>query len=68
MAVFSPRLLKRFGKRNMSLAGVIVCFVGHAIFLLNPMDFNWVVFSCVIRGIGFAPVQSVIFGFLGDAV
>ena len=26
------------------------------------------VFSCVIRGIGFAPIQSVIFGFLGDAV
>ena len=68
MAVFSPRLLKRFGKRNMSLYGVIICFVGHAIFLLNPTDLNWVVFSCVIRGIGFAPVQSVIFGFLGDAV
>ena len=68
MAVFSPRLLKRFGKRNMSLYGVLLCFVGHVIFLLNPMDFNWVVFSCVIRGIGFAPVQSVIFGFLGDAV
>ena len=33
MAVFSPRLLKRFGKRNMSLYGVIICFVGHAIFL-----------------------------------
>lgn len=68
MAVFSPRLLKRFGKRNMSLYGVSLCFAGHAIFLLNPTDFNWVVFSCVIRGIGFAPVQSVIFGFLGDAV
>ena len=68
MAVFSPRLLQRFGKRNMSLAGVIICFVGHVIFLFNPTNFYWVVFSCVIRGIGFAPVQSVIFGFLGDAV
>ena len=68
MAVFSPRLLKRFGKRNMSLGGVVICLVGHLIFLLNPLDFNWVVFSCVVRGIGFAPVQSVIFGFLGDAV
>lgn len=68
MAVFSPRLLQRFGKRNMSLAGVIICFVGHVIFLFNPTDFYWVVFSCVIRGVGFAPVQSVIFGFLGDAV
>ena len=45
MAVFSPRLLQKFGKRNMSLAGVAICFIGHAIFLLNPTDFNWVVFS-----------------------
>lgn len=68
MAVFSPRLLRRFGKRNMSLGGVLICFIGHVIFLLNPTDFGWVVFSCVVRGIGFAPVQSVIFGFIGDAV
>ena len=68
MAVFSPRLLRRFGKRNMSLGGVVICFIGHVIFLLNPTDFGWVVFSCVVRGIGFAPIQSVIFGFIGDAV
>jgi len=68
MAVFSPRLLRRFGKRNMSLGGVLICFIGHVIFLLNPTDFGWVVFSCVVRGIGFAPIQSVIFGFIGDAV
>ena len=52
----------------MSLIGISVCFVGHLIYLLNPLDFNWVVFSCVIRGIGFAPLSSVIFGFLGDVV
>lgn len=68
MAVFSPRLLRRFGKRNTSLGGVLICFIGHVIFLLNPTDFGWVVFSCVVRGIGFAPIQSVIFGFIGDAV
>ena len=68
MAVFSPRLLRRFGKRNMSLGGVVICFIGHVIFLLNPTDFGWVVFSCVVRGIGFAPIQSVIFGFIGEAV
>lgn len=68
MAVFSPRLLRRFGKRNMSLAGIVICLVGHLIFLFAPENFYMLVFSCVIRGIGFAPIQSVIFGFLGDAV
>ena len=66
--VFCPALLRKFGKRNMSLIGIRGCFVGHLIYLLNPLDFNWVVFSCVIRGIGFAPLNSVIFGFLGDVV
>ncbi|MCH4166918.1 MAG: MFS transporter [Megasphaera sp.] len=68
MIAFSPKLLKRFGKRNMSLAGVIICLIGHIIFLFDPLNFNMLVFSCVIRGIGFAPIQSVIFGFLGDVV
>lgn len=63
-----PPLLKKFGKRNMSLIGVVVALVGHLIYCLNPLDFNWVVFSCFIRGVGFAPLNSVIFGFLGDVV
>ena len=66
--LFCPALLKRFGKRNMSIIGVSVALAGHLIYCLNPLDFNWVVFSCVIRGIGFAPLNSVIFGFLGDVV
>ena len=66
--LFCPTLLQKFGKRNMALCGLAVAFIGHVIYLLNPLDFNWVVFSCVIRGIGFAPLNSVIFGFLGDVV
>lgn len=68
MATCSPKLLVRFGKRNMSLIGVTIALIGHLIFLLAPDSFPMLIFSCVVRGIGFAPVQSVIFGFLGDAV
>lgn len=63
-----PTLLKKFGKRNMSLIGVTLALIGHLIYLINPLDFNWVVFSCLVRGICFAPLNSVIFGFLGDVV
>lgn len=65
---FCPMLLKKFGKRNMSLIGVCLALAGHIIYLLNPMDFYWVLFSCIIRGIGFAPLNSVIFAFLSDVV
>lgn len=64
----SPTLLKRFGKRNMSLAGITLALIGHLIFLLNPLNFYWVLFSCIVRGIGLAPLNSVIFGFLGDVI
>ena len=55
-----PTLLRKYGKRNMSLVGIILALIGHLIYLINPMDFNWVVASCVIRGIFFAPLCSVI--------
>ena len=64
----SPMLLKRFGKRNMSLAGAIMAFIGHLIFFLNPYSVQWLFFSCIIRAISLAPFNSVVFGMLGDAV
>lgn len=64
----SPVLLRRFGKRNMSLAGACLAFAGHLIFFLNPTNFGFMVFSCVIRALGLAPLNSIVFGFLGDVV
>lgn len=64
----SPMLLKWFGKRNMSLAGAILAFVGQLVFFLNPYSVQWLFFSCIVRAIGLAPFNSVVFGMLGDAV
>ena len=66
--IFCPTLLQKFGKRNMSLYGIILAALGHLIFLFNPYDYNWLFFSCFIRGLCFAPLNSVIFGFFGDVV
>lgn len=64
----SPVLLKRFGKRNMSLAGACLAMAGQMLFCLNPTSFAWMMFSCIIRAIGLAPLNSIVFGFLGDVV
>lgn len=64
----SPALVKKFGKRNMSLIGITFALIGHLAFFLNPTSFVWALASCIIRGIGLAPLNSIIFGFLGDAV
>lgn len=63
-----PILMRKFGKRNMSLAGALLALAGQVIFFLNPYNFGWMIFSCVVRGIGLAPINSVIFGMLGDVV
>lgn len=65
---FSPVLLKRFGKRNMSLAGILLALAGQILFCMNPYSFPWMIMSCVIRGIGLAPMNSVVFGIIGDVV
>lgn len=64
----SPAILKRFGKRNMSLAGACLAMAGQLLFCLNPTSFAWMMLSCIIRAIGLAPLNSVVFGFLGDVV
>lgn len=64
----SPVLLTRFGKRNMSLAGIILALAGQLLFCMNPYSFQWMLMSCIIRGIGLAPMNSVVFGIIGDVV
>lgn len=65
---YCPSLLKRFGKRNMALAGTILGLCAHLMFFLNTTSVTWMVVSCVLRSLCFAPLNSVIFGFIGDAV
>lgn len=64
----SPVLVKKFGKRNMSMIGIGFALLGQLLFFVNPNSFALALASCVIRGIGLAPLNSIIFGFLGDAV
>lgn len=66
--VLCPMLMSRFGKRNTSIAGILLALLGHLLFLGHPTSFAWVTMSCIVRGIGFAPVNSVLFAFLGEAV
>lgn len=67
-AMLCPFLLRRFGKRQISLVGAIVAVVAHAAFLLNPGSFTWALVTCIIRALGEAPLTAVVFGMLGDVV
>lgn len=67
-AMLCPMLLKRFNKRDLSLIGCVIVVVSHALILLNPMSFGWVLAMTIIRSLGQAPLTSVVFGMMGDVV
>lgn len=67
-AMLCPMLLRRFGKRDLSLAGAVMAVVGQALFLLNPGSFSWALITSIIRALGEAPLTGIVFGMMGDVV
>ena len=61
-------LIKKFGKRNIALAGSLIALIGQLIFFFNPYSFAWMVMSCLTRAVGLAPLNAVVFGMVGDVV
>ena len=61
-------LIKKFGKRNIALAGSCIALGGQLLFFLNPYSLTWMVMSCVARAVGLAPLNAVVFGMIGDVV
>lgn len=67
-AMICPFLLKRFGKRDLSLAGAVLAVVAHAAFMLNTNSFGWALATCIVRSLGEAPLIALVFGMMGDVV
>ena len=61
-ALLCPMLLQKFNKRNLSLAGCIVVVIAHALIMVNPMSFRWILVMTIIRSLGQAPLTSLVFG------
>ena len=67
-ALLCPLLLQKFNKRDLSLIGCIIVVIAHALIMVNPMSFQWVLVMTVIRSLGQAPLTSLVFGMMGDVV
>ena len=67
-AMCCPLLLRRFGKRNLSLAGAAVAVAAHMALLLNPYSFSWALVTSIVRALGEAPLTAVVFGMMGDVI
>ncbi|MGF7448914.1 MFS transporter, partial [Klebsiella michiganensis] len=49
-------------------SGIVLATIGQVLFMFNSDDYHWALANAIIRGIGFAPQNAVLFGFCGDAV
>lgn len=64
----SPLLSKKYGKKNLILAGILLALGAQVVFCFNPYSFEIIVVTTVVRGIGVSPLFALLFGLVGDAV
>lgn len=67
-AMACPFFIKKWGKRNITLAGSILAVVSHLFILVNPASFQVFFVVTLIRSIGVSQLSATIFGMLGDVV
>lgn len=63
-----PLGLRRFGKRNMALAGAVLVVLGQLLFFINPASFGLAMASAIVKGIGQAPLFGAIFSLIADSI
>lgn len=63
-----PKILPRFGKRNLICAGCLLGIAGQLIFLLNITSVPLGVVTCIMRGFGIAPFYGVQYSLPSDAI
>ncbi|MGG4107663.1 MFS transporter [Paenibacillus lautus] len=60
--------IKRFGKRNVSIAGLVISMIGSCLLIIDPTSLAIVIISTVIKSFGFVPLSATLFAMLADTV
>ena len=67
-AMVCPMFIKKWGKRNITLAGAVVAIAAQVCLMLNPNNFYYMFAITLIRSAGVAQLNATVFGMLGDVV
>lgn len=68
MVTFTAPLVKKFGKRNVLLAGAIIMVAGYAIMGIGAGSLPVLIAGCIFRGIGNAGVSACQFAMVTDTI
>lgn len=61
-------LVKKFGKRNVTLVGFVVAVIGAAIFYINPSNMSTVLLGLMVRAFGALPMTYIGIAMMSDAL
>lgn len=62
-----PHFVMRFGKRNLTLAGILLVIVAQLVWMTSPVNVSVAMISAVLRGIGVAPLWACVFPMIADS-
>ncbi|MCY9589861.1 MFS transporter [Paenibacillus chitinolyticus] len=66
--LFIAPIIKRFGKRNASIGGLIIVLLGSIFMLINPENLTVIIISLIVKAIGSVPMVSSLFAMLADTI
>ena len=61
-------LSKKFGKRNIGLAGSLISLIGHMMIFVNAENATWLIVCSLIKGVGQAALAGTIFAMVADTI
>jgi GPH family glycoside/pentoside/hexuronide:cation symporter len=67
MAVVGP-IIKKFGKRNSTMAGLAISILGQLIMYIAPTSYLIVSIGTVVKGLGAAPMVGTMFAMVADTI
>ncbi|MFD1268775.1 MFS transporter [Paenibacillus motobuensis] len=66
--LFVAPIIKRYGKRNASIAGSSIMLLGCLILLINPTSLTVIIIAALIKAIGGIPLAATMFAMLADTI
>ena len=65
---FTPAIVKKLGKRNTALLGMVVTIAGQLVLYINPLTYTLLVAGTIIKGLGAAPLVGTMFAMVADTI
>ncbi|HVB33471.1 MAG TPA: glycoside-pentoside-hexuronide (GPH):cation symporter [Patescibacteria group bacterium] len=66
--MLTPAIVRRVGKRNAALGGLLVTVAGQLVLFITPLNFTVIAIGTVIKGLGRGPITGSTFAMVADAL